>query len=134
MFAVFEDGSRQFTVKQGDKLQIDYRDEAQPGQVLTFDKILLANGGGESLLGKPAIDGAKIEAKVVEPIVKGPKLEIGRLRRRKNSRRHTGHRQKHTAIEITSITVPGLKIVAEAPPAAATTEHKSVEQQSAEQK
>ena len=48
---------------------------------------------------------------VVNPEVKGKKLEIGKFRRRKNSRRHTGHRQKYTSVQITAITVPGLEIV-----------------------
>jgi large subunit ribosomal protein L21 len=47
----------------------------------------------------------------VTPEVKGPKLEIGKLRRRKNFRRHTGHRQRYTAVKITGITVPGLEVV-----------------------
>jgi large subunit ribosomal protein L21 len=41
---------------------------------------------------------------------KGPKLEVQKIRRRKNSRRHTGHRQKHTVVKITKIDVPGLQI------------------------
>jgi len=47
----------------------------------------------------------------VNPEVKGEKLEIQKFRRRKNSRRHTGHRQKYTTVRIKSITVPGLEIV-----------------------
>jgi large subunit ribosomal protein L21 len=41
--------------------------------------------------------------------VNGPKLEIGKFRRRKNSRRHTGHRQRYTSVIVTAIKVPGLK-------------------------
>ena len=111
VFAILEDGGRQYRVAQGDKVQIDLREGVNAGDAVTFDKILLANGGGDSILGAPGISGATVSAKVVEAIAKGPKLEIQKIRRRHNSRRHTGHRQKHTIIEVTGITIPGLKIV-----------------------
>ena len=47
----------------------------------------------------------------MNPEFKGEKLEIQKFRRRKNSRRHTGHRQKYTTVLIKSINVPGLEIV-----------------------
>ena len=61
-------------------------------------------------LGRPGIDGATVEAEVVEPLVKGKKLEVQKFRRRKNVRRHTGHRQKYTSVRIGKINVPGLKV------------------------
>lgn len=109
MFAIIENGSRQIRVQEGDTLNIDYAEGAEAGAAVSFDRVLLANGGAESLIGRPLIDGAVVAAEVVEPVVKGQKLEIGKLRRRKNSRRHTGHRQKYTSVRITGITVPGLK-------------------------
>lgn len=111
MFAVISDGSRQYRVRQGETLTVDYRAGAQKGDKLTFDRVLLANGGGASKIGAPLLDGAVVEAEVVIPVEKGPKLEVQKFRRRKNSRRHTGHRQKHTAVRITAINVPGLEIV-----------------------
>jgi large subunit ribosomal protein L21 len=118
VFAILEDGGRQYRVAPGDKVQIDLREGVNAGDAVTFDKILLANGGGDSVLGKPSISGATVSAKVVESLVKGPKLEIQKIRRRHNSRRHTGHRQKHTLVEVTGITVPGLQIVEKKEPAA----------------
>lgn len=117
MFAVFEDGSRQYRVQPGDVLVVDYRKDAQPGDTLTFDQVLLANGGGASLIGRPVIDGASVTAEVTNELFKGPKLEIQKLRRRHASKRHTGHRQKHTQVKITGVSVPNLQIV-EAPAAA----------------
>lgn len=111
VFAIIEDGGRQYRVSSGDRFPIDLREEIAEGAAVTFDKVLLANGGGDSVLGAPLISGATVAAKVVEPVFKGPKLEVQKIRRRHNSRRHTGHRQKHTLIEITDIKVPGLKIV-----------------------
>jgi large subunit ribosomal protein L21 len=114
MFAVFEDGSRQYRVQTGDVLVVDYRQDAAAGSSLTFERVLLANGGAASVVGQPTIAGASVTAEVVNGLFKGPKLEIQKLRRRHASRRHTGHRQKHTQVKITGITVPNLTIV-EAP-------------------
>ena len=63
------------------------------------------------MIGTPVIEGASVEGEVVLDEEKGPKLEVQKIRRRKNSRRHTGHRQKYTRVKITSITVPNLEIV-----------------------
>lgn len=111
MFAIVEDGSRQLRVQEGDTFQIDYRDGAEPGQTLTLGRVLLANGGGPSVIGAPEIAGASVEVEVVDPVVKGDKLEVQKFRRRKNLRRHTGHRQKYTSVRISKIQVPGLKII-----------------------
>ena len=119
MFAYIENGSHQYRVSTGDTLMIDFRDSAKVGDSITFDQVLLANGGGASVIGAPSIAGASVTAEVLEPLVKGPKLEIQKMRRRKNYRRHTGHRQGYTQVKVTAINVPGLKIVeAAAEPAA----------------
>ncbi len=112
MFAIIEDGGRQYRATEGDTLTLDYRDDSEPGQTLSFDRVLLANGGAASVVGRPVIDGASVTGEVIEPLLKGPKLEIQKLRNRKASRRHTGHRQKHTTVKITAINVPGLEVAA----------------------
>lgn len=111
MFAIFEDGSRQYRVEPGTKLLVDYRDGVEPGATITFARILLANGGGASRIGAPILDGATVTAEVIRPEFKGEKLEIGKFKKRKNSRRHVGHRQKHTLVRVSGIDVPGLEIV-----------------------
>jgi len=111
VFAVIEDGNRQYRVQAGDRFTIDFRADAQEGDTIAFERVLLANAGGSSSIGRPTIDGARVEAKIVSPLVQGEKLEVQKFRRRKNSRRHTGHRQKHTEVQITAINVPGLEIV-----------------------
>ena len=113
MFAVIENGSRQHRVQEGDLLSVDFKSDAELGATLTFDRVLIANGGGASVIGSPIIDGASVAGEVVLVEDKGPKLEVQKFRRRKNSRRHTGHRQKYTRVKITSITVPNLEIVEE---------------------
>lgn len=111
MFAIIEDGGRQYRVEEGAQLTLDLREAAEVGQSLSFDRVLLANGGADSLIGAPIIDGATVTGEIVDPLHKGPKLEVQKFRKRKNSRRHTGHRQKHTIVKITKIDVPGLQVV-----------------------
>lgn len=111
MFAIFQDGSRQYRVEPGTKLLVDYRDGAEPGSTITFDQVLLANGGGASRVGAPLLDGAKVTAEVLRPELKGDKIDIGKFKKRKNSRRHVGHRQKHTLVRVSGIDVPGLEVV-----------------------
>lgn len=111
MFAIIEDSGHQVRVEEGLQLAIDFRSDSEDGASLTFDKVLLANGGGASVIGRPYVDGATVEAEIIGAEVKGPKLEVQKLRRRKNYRRHTGHRQKYTMVKITGITVPGLEVV-----------------------
>jgi len=112
VFAIFETDGRQIRAEEGAVLQLDLRDGVQTGTTLQFDRVLLANGGAASVLGQPIIDGAMVACEVVEPIVKGEKLEIQKIRRRHNSRRHTGHRQKYTHVKVTSIKIPGLQVAA----------------------
>lgn len=111
MFAVIENGSRQHRVQEGDFLSVDYQAEAVAGGSIVFDRVFLANAGGASVIGRPTIQGASVVGEVVIVEEKGPKLEVQKLRKRKNSRRHTGHRQKYTRVKIKSISVPGLEVV-----------------------
>jgi len=122
MFAIFEDGSRQYRVEPGTKVLVDYRDGVEAGAAIVFDRVLLANGGGASQIGAPLLDGAKVTGEVLRPEFKGEKLDIGKFKRRKNSRRHVGHRQKYTLVLVNAIDVPGLEVV----------ESKSVENKQAE--
>ncbi|MBB01477.1 MAG: 50S ribosomal protein L21 [Rubinisphaera brasiliensis] len=111
MFAIIEDGGRQYKVQPGQELAIDLREGAEENAEIVFDRVLLANGGGDSVVGLPLIEGATVAATVASPLTKGPKLEIQKFRRRKNSRRHTGHRQKYTTVTIGEFKIPGLQVV-----------------------
>jgi large subunit ribosomal protein L21 len=111
MFAIIEESGSQLQVSEGEVHTIDFRADAAEGQEIVFDRVLLANGGGASVLGRPVIASATVTATVVSPVEKGPKLYIQKLRRRKTYRKRTGHRQKYTTVKITGIQVPGLKIV-----------------------
>lgn len=100
MYAVIRTGGKQYRVETGDKLRIE-KLAGNVGDAVTLGEVLLI--GGDSIkLGKPLVGGAKVEAKIVAQGL-GPKVTIFKFRRRKNYRRHTGHRQPFTALEITNI-------------------------------
>jgi len=101
MYAIIEDSGTQFRVEEGQTLEIDLR-EAAEGAKVTFDRVLLVADEKGVRIGKPLVEGAKVTAEVVGE-TKGPKLEIVKVRRRKSSRRHTGHRQKYLKVRVTAI-------------------------------
>jgi large subunit ribosomal protein L21 len=107
MFAIFEDGSRQYRVQAGDEIEVDFRDAAQAGDALSFDRVLAAGTENGGQIGRPLIQGASVSAEVIETAY-DRKLEVGKFKRRKGHIRHNGHTQKHTAVKITAINVPGL--------------------------
>lgn len=111
MFAIIEDGGRQYRVQVGAKLEIDLRSDVRGGDSVRFDRILAAGDSAAGKIGQPVISGAVVEAKVVEQDFRGPKLEVGKFRRRKGYIRHNGHTQRYTKIQVTSIAVPGFDTV-----------------------
>jgi large subunit ribosomal protein L21 len=103
MYAIIEDGGRQYRVEEGQELDVDFR-EVDPGDELTFDRVLAVSDEGGLRAGKPIVDGVAVSA-IVMGARMGEKLYIQKLRRRKNSRRRTGHRQIFTKIRIEKIAV-----------------------------
>src|SRR5262245_857591 len=104
MYAVFEDGSRQYRVSEGDVVRLDFRD-VDVGTELELQRVLLFQSGQETRIGQPLVDGARVLAEVVEhPTIKNT---IQKYRRRKNYRRFKGHTQPYTAVRIRSILLPG---------------------------
>lgn len=101
MYAVVEDGARQFKVKSGDVLWVDFQD-AKPGAKYVFDKVLLSGGDGQVKIGRPYISGAKVIGEVLSQ-AKAPKLISHDYRRRENYHRRIGHRQPHLVVKITEI-------------------------------
>jgi large subunit ribosomal protein L21 len=113
MYAVFEDGSRQYKVSEGDRVNVDFR-EAEAGTRLEFPRVLLYAGGETLHIGRPTVEGARIVAEVLEhPTIK---TYVQHFRRRKNYRRLRGHRQPYTKVQIRNILLAGQ----EAPPAEST--------------
>jgi len=105
MYAVIEESGGQRKVAEGDEILIDlYKGgESEPGEAVTFDRVLLLAGDGPAKIGRPLIEGSSVSGEVIEPLVKGDKLDVYKFRRRKGYKRKTGHRQRYTAVRITSI-------------------------------
>lgn len=101
MYAIIVDGGRQYRVKPGMELDLDYRD-IPSGETITLGKVLCVSGDDGMKLGSPTLDDTTVTASVLGP-KQGEKLYIQKFRRRKNSRRRTGHRQLHTRVRIESI-------------------------------
>jgi large subunit ribosomal protein L21 len=102
MYAIIKEGGRQYRVEEGKELDIEYRSEANKGDTLTFEKVLAISHDGTINLGKPEVSGASVSAEVLG-VKMGPKLVIQKFRRRKNSRRKTGHRQMFTTVRVGKI-------------------------------
>jgi large subunit ribosomal protein L21 len=104
MYAVFEDGSRQYRVQEGDVLNVDFR-EVEVGSSIEFKRVLLCQKETDTKIGQPTITGASIVAEVVD--FPSTKTYVQHFKRRKNQRRFRGHRQPYTAVKIRQIVVPG---------------------------
>lgn len=101
MYAIISDGGRQYKVEEGQELEVDYRDVPR-GDELTFERVLAVSGDAGLEVGSPELSGASVTAEVLG-VTLDKKLTIQKLRRRKNSRRRTGHRQMHTKVRISKI-------------------------------
>jgi large subunit ribosomal protein L21 len=104
MYAVFEDGSRQYIVTEGDVVRVDFR-EAEIGDEVTFDRVLLYRNEGDLQVGQPVLAGARVLAEVLDHPTE--KYTIQHFRRRKNYRRFKGHRQPYTTVLIHFILLAG---------------------------
>ncbi len=103
MYAIIEDSGQQFRVCEGDVLNVDLRDLAENAKIIKFDRVLLVRDDSGIKVGTPLVKGANVEADILNPRLKGKKVYIYRLRRRKASRRRTGHRQKFLQVRINKI-------------------------------
>jgi large subunit ribosomal protein L21 len=103
MYAIIEDGQRQFKVEEGQEIDVDYRD-LPAGEELKFERVLAYRDDESFHVGQPHVASAVVTAKVVS-LVQGPKLVVQKFRRRKNERRRTGHRQMYTRVVIEKIAV-----------------------------
>lgn len=104
MYAIVEINGQQFKVEQGKKLFVNHIKDAEEGQTVEFDKVLLVDNDGAVTVGAPTVEGAKVVAEVKNPLVKGEKVIVFKMKRRKDSRKKNGHRQQYTEVEIKSVT------------------------------
>src|SRR5262245_4397912 len=112
MYAIIEDGSRQYRIEPNGTVVLDYRD-VQPGQQLELTKVPLYQNGPDTLIGQPLVEGARVVAEVVD--VPKTKTVIQKFRRRKNYRRLKGHTQPYVRVRIKHILRAGEQPPAEQP-------------------
>lgn len=103
MYAIIEEGGRQYKVTAGDTILIDRELPSDDDtKSITFDRVLLIGGEGDAKIGLPLLSGATVSADIVGA-EKGPKIDIVKYKRRKGYHKKIGHRQKHLRVKITGI-------------------------------
>ncbi len=104
-YAIVETGGLQFQVTDREVLEVP-RVDAAKGKTVSLDRVLLFVDGDQVKIGQPTIEGASVEARIVEHTL-GKKLIAYKQKRRKNYRRKRGHRQPLTRLEITGFKIGG---------------------------
>jgi len=110
MYAVVKTGGKQYRVAKDDKILVEHID-AEEGQKVTLDKVMMLGDGDKVTIGSPIVENASVEAEVLSQ-TRGPKIIVFRRKRRKNHRRIQGHRQDLTLLKITDISSVGKKAAA----------------------
>ena len=103
MYAIVEINGQQFKVEEGKKLFVNHIQNAESGQAVEFEKVLLVDNEGQVTIGAPVVEGAKVVCEVVSPLVKGDKVLVFHKKRRKGYRKLNGHRQQFTELTIKGI-------------------------------
>ncbi|HUT31475.1 MAG TPA: 50S ribosomal protein L21 [Sedimentisphaerales bacterium] len=107
MYAIIEQGGKQYKVAEGDTINIELTDVAPDAASIELDKVLLVSDGENVKIGRPHVEGAKVIASfkgsAEEAVVKGKKLYPMHFRKRKNSKKRIGHRQKYLEVVIDKI-------------------------------
>ena len=111
-FAIIETGGKQYKVSASKILEIEKLD-AKVGEIVKFKNVLLLNDDKTTEVGSPSVNGATVEAKLLDN-VKDRTVLIFHKRRRKHSRKKNGHRQRHSKIQITKILSKDGKVIDEA--------------------
>jgi large subunit ribosomal protein L21 len=104
MYAIIKVGGFQMRAEEGQTLKVPLQ-TAGPGEKLEISDVLLVNTGKSSLVGTPLVEGAKIEAEVVEH-GKNDRIRVYKYKRRTKYRRTQGHRQGFTEIKVNKIVTP----------------------------
>ena len=105
MFAIIKSGGKQYKIEPGDILKLEYLG-LEKGTEIIFDNILLYQNEGKSLIGDPLVKQIKVQGKVLEN-KSNKKVIVFKKRRRHNSRRLNGHKQKISVVQIGDILLDG---------------------------
>lgn len=107
MYAIIEQGGKQYKIAEGDCINIELTDVSPDAETMELDKVLLVNDDKKVKVGDPYVKGAKVivsfKTNAEEAVVKGKKLYPMHFRRRKNSRRRIGHRQQYLQVVVDKI-------------------------------
>ncbi len=107
MYAIIEQGAKQYKVAEGDRIDIELMDIADDAKTVELDKVLFVSDGQTVQVGSPYVDGAKVIASFMttagDAVIKGKKLYPMYRRRRKNSKCRIGHRQQYLQVTIDKI-------------------------------
>jgi len=101
MYAVIKTGGKQYRVQQGDVLKVELI-PGDKGAKVTFNEVLMVGGVDAPKVGRPNVEGAAVEAEVINPMAKGPKA-LHFIKNYFGFTRRQGHRQKYTEVKITGI-------------------------------
>lgn len=102
MYAIFEDGGKQYKVAEGDMLLLETRELTEGQKSLTLDQVLMIGEGADAKIGQPWLSGASVSATVVQEL-KTPKVVGAKFKRRKGYKRIFGHRQQMLRVRIDKI-------------------------------
>lgn len=105
MFAVMKTGGKQYKVQSGDTLRVE-KLAADAGEKVQFNEILML-GGDKVVVGAPLVDGAAVQAEVVDQIKGDKVINFVKRRRKHSSKRTVGHRQQLTLLRVTDILASG---------------------------
>ena len=111
-FAIIETGGKQYKVFPSQILKVE-KLNIEKGKTVQFKNVLLLNDSKNTEIGSPNINGAIVEAKLLDN-PKDRTILVFHKRRRKHSRKKNGHRQRHSKIQITKILAKGGKVIGEA--------------------
>ena len=103
MYAIVEINGQQFKAEQGKKLFVHHMKDVEAGKTVEFDKVRLVDNEGAISVGAPTVEGAKVVVEVVNPLVKGDKVIVFKMKRRKDYRKKNGHREQFTEVEVKQV-------------------------------
>ena len=107
MFAVIESGGKQYRVEPGDVVDVERVDKAvEKDRKIEFDRVLMVGDENEVRVGSPGVEGAVVSAVLIDE-VRGPKVRVFKMKRRKGYRKSRGHRQDLTRVRIDAIKTAG---------------------------
>lgn len=101
MYAIIQTGGKQYKVSPGDEIKVEKID-AQPGDLITIDKVLMVSDEGKLNIGRPYLEDVVVKARILKH-GKSKKIIVFKFKRRKNYKRKKGHRQFYSLIKIEEI-------------------------------